>query len=261
MKQAIGIELDNNSSVIYYDNNNFNLKKNITVIVETNQGIQLGKVKKIRPLKEKEKLPKIIRISTKKDYQRYVKNKNESKEALKNAKNLVKKHNLNMNIIDAYYTFDRDKLIYRFTSESRVDFRTLAKELAAIYKVRIELRQIGARDKAKEISSLGICGQKLCCSSFLKELDTVSINMAKNQNLALNPTKINGACGRLMCCLKYEDENYKCAKKNFLKIGDKIETPNGEGTVIGLDILKQQYKVKTKNNNIIMVDKTNGNNK
>ncbi len=255
MKQSVGVEINGNNTIAYYDSTKFNLKKNITVIVETPQGPQFGTVKKINTQTQSEQLPKVIRISSKKDYQKYQKNCKDSSTALKKAKELVKKHELNMNIIDANYTFDRDKLIFRFTAESRIDFRNLAKVLAAIYKVRIELRQIGARDKAKEISGVGICGQKLCCSRFLKELDAVSINMAKNQNLALNPSKINGACGRLMCCLKYEDESYKCGKKCMLKIGDKIDTPNGEGTIIGLDILKQQYKVKTQNNNIIMVDK------
>ncbi len=255
MKQAVGVEINGSQTITYYDSTKFSLKKNITVIVETSQGPQFGIVKKLRPQTKSEHLPKIIRISSKKDYQRYLKNRKDADTALKKAKELVQKYKLNMNIIDANYTFDRDKLIFRFTAESRIDFRTLAKDLAALYKVRIELRQIGARDKAKEISGVGICGQKLCCSRFLKDLDAVSINMAKNQNLALNPSKINGACGRLMCCLKYEDEGYTCAKKCMLKIGDKIDTPNGEGTVIGLDILKQKYKVKTKDNTIVMVDK------
>ena len=148
-----------------------------------------------------------------------------------------------MSLIDANYTFDRDKLIIRFLADNRIDFRDLVKELASIYKVRIELRQIGVRDKAKEVSGCGICGQKLCCSRFLKDLDAVSITMAKNQNLSLNPNKINGVCGRLLCCLNYEDENYKECRKCLPEIGDKIKTEEGTGTVIGLDILSKSYTV------------------
>ena len=162
---------------------------------------------------------------------------------------------LNMKIIDASYTFDRDKLIFRFLADTRVDFRELAKELAAIYKLRIELRQIGVRDKAKEIGGCGLCGQKLCCSRFLKEIDTVSINMAKNQNLSLNPSKINGVCGRLLCCLKYEDSGYTECRKCMKKIGDSVKTEFGEGKIVGLEILKEQYKVEVPEHGIIMVDK------
>ena len=160
-----------------------------------------------------------------------------------------------MSLIDANYTFDRDKLIIRFLADNRIDFRDLVKEIASIYKVRIELRQIGVRDKAKEVSGCGICGQKLCCSRFLKDLETVSITMAKNQNLSLNPNKINGVCGRLLCCLKYEDEEYIKCRKHLPKIGDKMKTEAGEGTVIGLDILKQEYKVDVPNQGIVRVAK------
>lgn len=260
METAVGVALKKDGKIEYFNPNGYNLKENVTVIVETNQGLQFGKVVTLSNNINVKQLQKVIRISSKKDYQKHIKNLKEAQEALKKAKELVKQQNLNMNIIDATYTFDRDKLIFRFLSDNRVDFRNLAKELASIYKVRIELRQIGARDKAKEIGGYGPCGQKLCCARFLKELDAVSINMAKNQNIALNPSKINGSCGRLLCCLKYENENYTCAKKNMLKIGDKIKIENGEGTIIGLDILKQQYKVKTDSGSIIMVDKQNGSN-
>ena len=164
-----------------------------------------------------------------------------------------------MHIIDASYTFDRDKLIFRFFADNRIDFRELAKELASIYKVRIELRQIGIRDKAKEIGGYGPCGQKLCCARFLKDLNAVSINMAKNQNIALNPTKINGVCGRLMCCLKYEDENYEENRQHMKKIGDKIMTEHGEGTIISLEVLNQKYKVDVPNYGIVEVNKDESN--
>ena len=166
---------------------------------------------------------------------------------------------MNMHIIDASYTFDRDKLIFRFLSDTRIDFRELARELASIYKVRIELRQIGIRDKAKEVGGYGPCGQKLCCARFLQDLNAVSINMAKNQNIALNPSKINGVCGRLMCCLKYEEDTYECYKKDMKKIGDKINTEYGEGTITSLDILNQKYKVNVPEHGIIEVDKNESN--
>ena len=153
----------------------------------------------------------------------------------------------------------RDKLIFRFLADNRIDFRDLVKELASIYKVRIELRQIGVRDKAKEIGGYGPCGLKLCCARFLKDLNAVSINMAKNQNIALNPNKINGVCGRLMCCLKYEDETYTKCKNNMLKIGDKINTEYGEGTIINVDILKQKYTVNIPNYGTVEVDKNESN--
>lgn len=243
----------------YFDSNGFKLKKNVTVIVETDQGLQFGKVKnpnlKINPKTLKSELKSIIRISSKIDYQKHLKNLRDAKEVLERARELADKYELNMNVIDATYTFDRDKLLIRFLADNRVDFRDLVKELAYIYHARIELRQIGARDKAKEVSGCGICGQKLCCSRFLKELDTVSITSAKNQNLSLNPTKINGVCGRLLCCLKYEDEEYTRCRKCLPQIGDKVKTEVGEGTVVGLDILAQQYKVEVPNQGIVRIDK------
>lgn len=258
MIEVIGVTLKNNSRVYYFDPNKFKLKNGVTVIVETEQGLQFGKVKETTKIEEKSlksPLKKIIRISTKEDYRKHKKNLKDEKTALIKCKKIVEKKQIPMQIIDATYTFDRDKLIFRFLADGRVDFRELAKDLARVYKVRIELRQIGVRDKAKEVGGCGPCGQKLCCSRFLKELDTVSISMAKNQNIALNPSKINGVCGRLLCCLKYEDENYTCAKKCMLKIGDKINTEYGEGTVKGLDILNQQYKVEVPNHGIIRIDK------
>ena len=261
---VVGITFNDQKKVYYFDPSNYKLKPNITVIVETEQGLQFGKVVKtnikISADQLKGELKKIIRISSKDDFKKHLKNQRDAKEAIQKCKKLVKEHNLSMQIIDATYTFDRDKLIFRFIADSRVDFRALAKDLARIYKVRIELRQVGVRDKAKEIGGYGPCGQKICCARFLKDLDTVSINMAKNQNIALNPSKINGVCGRLLCCLKYEDSAYTCARKEMHKIGDKIETEHGVGTVQGLDILKQQYKVYVQNYGIVMVDKNNGSN-
>lgn len=259
MKDVVGITLNDNGRVYYFDPNKYKLKKNITVIVETDQGQQFGKVvQEQHQINEKDlrsPLKKVIRISSKEDYRKHIKNQKDAKEALKKCKKIVENKKLEMKLLDASYTFDRDKLIFRFLSDNRVDFRELAKELANIYKVRIELRQVGVRDKAKEVGGCGPCGQKLCCSRFLKDLDAVSINMAKNQNLSLNPSKINGVCGRLLCCLKYEDSEYKECRKCMLKIGDKIKTEYGEGEIIGLEILKQQYKVIVPDHGIVMVDK------
>ena len=258
MKEVVGISFEN-GRIYYFDPNGHKIKENITVIVETEQGQQFGTVKipllKIEEKKIKTPLKKIIRVSTKKDYNQYKKNLKEAKLAKEKCQEISDELNLNMKILDASYTFDRDKLLFRFLSDSRVDFRDLAKELAKIYKVRIELRQIGVRDKAKEVDGLGPCGRRLCCASFLKDLDTVSINMAKNQNISLNPSKINGACGRLMCCLKYEDECYTECRKNMKKIGDTVQTPHGQGTIQSLDILRQKYKVDVPNYGIVEVDK------
>ena len=262
MKEVVGVTFEE-GKVYYFDPNGHKLKENVTVIVETEQGLQFGTVKipliKIPETKIKTKLKKVIRISTKKDFNQYKRNKSDAKEAKKQCQIIADEQNLNMKIIDASYTFDRDKLIFRFLADNRVDFRELAKELAKIYKVRIELRQIGVRDKAKEVGGYGPCGRKLCCASFLKDLDTVSINMAKNQNIALNPTKINGACGRLMCCLKYEDECYSECRLKMKKIGDKIKTEYGEGIIQGLDILRQKYKVDVPEHGIVEVDKNESN--
>jgi len=148
-----------------------------------------------------------------------------------------------MNIIKAEYTFDKSQLIFNFVSEERVDFRELAKKLASIYHTRIELRQIGARDKAKEIGGVGVCGQNICCGRFLDHIEAISMNMAKNQNLALNPSKINGLCGRLLCCLQYEDENYQECSKGMPSVGQTIKTNNGDGKVISIDILNRKCKV------------------
>ena len=259
MTEVVEVIFKDNGRAYYFDPKDYKLKKNVTVIVETDQGLQFGKVKeanvKIDPKTLKSPLKEVVRISSKDDYKKHRKNIKDAKEALNKCREIVEEENLPMNIIDATYTFDRDKLIFRFLADNRVDFRDLVKKIASIYKVRIELRQIGVRDKAKEVGGCGICGQKLCCQRFLKDLDTVSISQAKNQNLSLNPSKINGVCGRLLCCLKYEDNNYTKCRKCLPKIGDKIKTEEGEGTVVGLDILKQQYKVDIPNKGIIRIDK------
>ncbi len=244
---VIGITIGNNNQVYYFSPNNLKLKENITVIVETERGLQFGKVAReaflIAENKVTTPLKKVLRIASKHDYLANKKNIRDANMALKKCKELVEKQNLTMQIIDCSYTFDRSQLMFRFLSESRVDFRALAKELASIYKTRIELRQVGVRDKAKEIGGIGPCGRPMCCSCFLNSFESVSISMAKNQNIALNQTKINGSCGRLLCCLKYEDENYATCRECLPKIGDVVTIEEGEGTVISLDILNRKYTV------------------
>ncbi len=251
MNEIVGIKFSKLDKIEYYYTNNLELKNNLNVIVETENGLRYGRVvTETHPIdkkKLKRKLNKVIRIASKQDYYNNQKNKKDEKEALKKCKSLVKEQELDMNIIDALYTHDREQLIFRFSSESRVDFRNLAKALASIYHTRIELRQLGVRDKAKEIGGIGPCGQKLCCARYLNDFESVSIGMAKNQDLALNPTKINGLCGRLLCCLKYEDETYKECRKNCPKVGQTIKTGKTEGKVVSVDVLKQKYKVETKN--------------
>jgi len=203
---------------------------------------------------DKGELKKVIRKSTKRDYLQHLNNLKDAKVAIKKCRELVSKNGLEMVIMDATYTFDRGQLIFRFIADERVDFRQLAKELGSFFKTRIELRQVGIRDKAKEIGGYGPCGRKMCCAAFLNEFDSVSINMAKNQNLALNPNKINGTCGRLMCCLKYEDENYQEYKKGLPELGKRVKTKEYEGKVVAVDIFSRTYKVLTDSNNIIEVE-------
>ena len=244
MKNIVGVDCTENGKIIYFSTEGFHIKKNVTVVVEIENSLQFGKVvTEEHPIDENNlqyKLGRIVRIATKKDYLKYKANEKDAQEALKKCRKLAKKHQLNINLLDARYTFDRDQLIFRFFSETRVDFRNLAKELASIYKVRIELRQIGVRDKAKEIGGIGSCGQELCCKRFLKDFDSVSISMAKDQNLALSPNKINGCCGRLLCCLKYENDVYKECRKELPKIGDRISTIQGEGTIVDINILDKK---------------------
>jgi len=233
----------------YYFNGEDIYNINDTVIVETEKGLQYGKINGIiEESSDSEKNKNIIRKATEEDEKRYYKLLKENKNALEKCRQFVKELNLNMNVISAEFTFEKEQLLFNFVSEERVDFRELAKKLASIYHTRIELRQIGARDKAKEVGGCGICGQKLCCTRFLDHIDAISMNMAKNQNLALNPSKINGVCGRLLCCLQYEDQNYVDAAKGLPNVGDTVKTLNGEGKVISVDILNRKCKVLVNGN-------------
>lgn len=258
MIEVVGVSFKKNGKVYYFSPNGIKVEKDDNVIVKTERGLQFGTVevanKEISSEQLTSALSNIVRIASKKDVEQNEKNIASSKEALSKCKELIEKYKLEMMVLDASYTFDRNQLLFTFIADSRVDFRKLAKDLANIYKTRIELRQVGVRDKAKEIGGYGSCGRPLCCSKFLCDFDSVSINMAKNQNIALNPTKINGCCGRLLCCLKYEDECYKELNKNLPKVGKKVKTDKGEGKVISVDVLKQKYRVSVPDNGIVEVD-------
>ena len=242
-----GVSFKDHGKVYYFNGQNLRIPLRVTVIVDTERGLQFGRV--VSKLKQtdmkldKESLKNIIRIATKKDYEQYLTNLKDAKEALGKAKEFSTDLDLQMNFIDASFTFDRKQLLFNFYADERVDFRELARKLASIYHTRIELRQVGARDKASNIGGVGICGRELCCSSFLSHMDSVSMSMAKNQNLALNPSKINGCCGRLLCCLAYEDEQYEECSNGMPSVGAVMETPYGTGTVISIDILNRRYKV------------------
>lgn len=255
--KVVGIKFKDNGKIYYFDPSGLQLHPNITVIVNTERGMQFGKIveisKEIDDNKIKTEIKPILRIASKSDYQKHLKNIDDAKNVVKKSRELIEKYDLNMQIIDAEFTFDRNQLFIRFLADNRVDFRNLAKELANIYKTRIELRQIGARDKAKEVSGFGMCGRKLCCSSFLEDMESVSINMAKNQGIALNPNKINGLCGRLLCCLKYEDDTYCRLKKGFPAMGAKVNTVSGIGKVVSINILKRLYRVDVPDVGIIEV--------
>ena len=227
-----------------------------TVLFNDEKGIFFGQVLDLIEDKDNQVVPKenyVIRVANKKDYNQYLINEKDAKNAIKKCRELVKKYNLNMSIIDAEYSFNRNQLYFKFTSNERVDFRQLAKELGTVFKTRIELRQIGIRDKAKEVGGLGVCGKQLCCKAFLKEFESVSISMAKNQSIALNPSKINGVCGRLLCCLKYEENVYEENIKKLPKIGSTIETKQGNAKVISRDILNMTIKVKYANDDILEI--------
>lgn len=234
--------------------NGYALKKGDYVIVDSDKGLFLGQVVSFRKEKDiKNNDYKIVRLATNSDKMQSLKNGKEADGALKEIKKISDKLSLEMSFVEAVFSLDRKRLYFSFISDSRVDFRELAKRLAQKYHTRIELRQIGVRDKAKKIGGIGPCGLLLCCNSFLSDFNSVSINMAKNQLLALNPSKINGSCGRLMCCLNYENDVYKEERKNLPKIGNIIQTKEGTGKVIDLDVFKKICKIELPNKTIVSV--------
>ncbi|GEL78277.1 PSP1 domain-containing protein [Tenuibacillus multivorans] len=248
MVEVIGVRFKQAGKIYYFDPGDLNMTTEDYVIVETVRGIEFGKVvianKKVDEEDVVLPLKKVIRIADDKDKLTISENKDKTEEAYQVCVQKIKEHELDMNLVDAEFTFDRNKIIFYFTAEGRVDFRELVKDLAAVFKTRIELRQIGVRDEAKMLGGIGPCGRMLCCSTFLGDFEPVSIKMAKDQNLSLNPAKISGLCGRLMCCLKYENDMYEDAKQELPDIGEVMTTSNGKGKVVGLNILEKLVQVE-----------------
>jgi cell fate regulator YaaT (PSP1 superfamily) len=248
MVKVVGVRFKEAGKIYYFDPGDLNIDLNSYVIVETARGVEYGKVvisnREVPDESIVAPLKKVIRIATAEDAKHAEENIRKEKEAFDICLQKIKDHNLDMKLVDVEYTFDNNKVLFYFTADGRVDFRELVKDLAAVFKTRIELRQIGVRDESKMMGGIGICGRVLCCNSFLGEFQPVSIKMAKEQGLSLNPTKISGACGRLMCCLKYEQEAYDSVLCRVPKIGAIVETPEGQGVVMEINVLKEIVKVK-----------------
>ncbi|MBQ6285285.1 MAG: stage 0 sporulation protein [Bacilli bacterium] len=252
--KCIGVEFKEKGKQYTFDINNLDINIGDDVIVETERGLQFGKaVVYYGEINDGKEHAKVLKVATKKDAEQNKKNIFEAAKALEKAQSLADELSLDMKFLESFYTFDRKQLVFQFLADNRVDFRELAKSLAAIYKTRIELRQVGVRDKAKEISGIGPCGRKLCCSNFLNDLDSVGIAQVKNQNLALNPSKINGLCGRLLCCLKFEDDLYTEFRRDLPEIGDTVKNGDDEGTVTSVDIPNRKYTFITEDGNKIEV--------
>lgn len=248
MKKIVGIRFKKLGKIYFFNPCDIEFEKGQSAIVETARGVELGEVaianriiddsKIIVPLKD------VIRLATEEDIKRYEENEKKSKEAYAVCEKKIQEHNLDMKLVDVEYTFDGTKLLFYFTADGRIDFRDLVKDLAAIYKTRIELRQIGVRDEVKMLGGYGMCGRELCCCNHLGDLNPVSIKMAKEQGLSLNPTKISGVCGRLMCCLKHEQEVYEEKLSRLPSVGSIVKTPEGKGTVEDVEVLREIIKVK-----------------
>ncbi len=248
MAEVIGVRFKEVGKVYYFDPDSHTLKKGDKVIVETARGIELGTVAAenhdvpeeeiVKPLK------KLLRVATKEDIKKAEENKAKEKSAFEICEKKIEKHQLDMKLVDIEYTFDGSKILFYFTADGRVDFRELVKDLAGVFHTRIELRQIGVRDESKMLGGLGICGRPFCCGSFLGDFQPVTVKMAKEQGLSLNPTKISGTCGRLMCCLKYEQDAYEHLLRITPKIGAIVDTPEGRGKVVDVNLLRGILKVQ-----------------
>ncbi|NLZ33917.1 MAG: stage 0 sporulation family protein [Clostridiales bacterium] len=250
MIEVVGVRFKKAGKIYYFDPNNLEINAGDFVIVETARGIEFGEcVIGIKEIPESDivaPLKSVIRVAEKEDIKKHKENKVKEKDALEICLKKVEEHGLNMKLIDVEYTFDNNKVIFYFTADGRVDFRELVKDLATIFKTRIELRQIGVRDEAKMLGGLGACGRTLCCSTFLGDFASVSIKMAKEQNLSLNPTKISGICGRLMCCLNYEQSTYEDIRQRLPKVGSIVRIDDIEGEVVSNSTVKESVKVKYK---------------
>ncbi len=248
MIKVVGVRFKKAGKIYYFDPADMNIQKDTYVVVETARGIEFGEcVIGIKEISEKDivaPLKSVLRIATEEDINKHFKNKDKEKDAFDICLKKIQEHELTMKLIDVEYTFDNNKVIFYFTADGRVDFRELVKDLATIFKTRIELRQIGVRDEAKMLGGLGPCGRPMCCSTFLGDFASVSIKMAKEQNLSLNPTKISGICGRLMCCLNYEQSTYEDIRKRMPKVGSIVKTSEGTGEVFSNNTVKESVKVK-----------------
>lgn len=257
MRNIIGVRFKKLGKIYFFNPKYLHVVKGDKVIVETAQGEEIGEVvipnRYVNDEKILEPLKKVIRIATYKDCKRYDECKKIEKEAFVTCQKKIKEHKLKMCLTDVECKFDGSKMLFYFTADGRIDFRELVKDLAAVYKTRIELRQIGVRDEVKRIGGNGVCGRELCCCAFLSDFETVSIKMAKEQNISLNPSKISGNCGRLMCCLKYEQEVYEEKLEKLPNIGAIVKTPEGQGEVEGIEPLKEIVKVKIKDGEIFKI--------
>lgn len=254
MIKVIGVRFRNAGKIYYFSPGKLEIKTGDHVIVETARGVEYGYVvlgnREVDDHKVVQPLKSVIRMANKDDENREMTNRKKEKDAFKICQEKIRKHSLNMKLIDVEYTFDNNKILFYFTADGRIDFRELVKDLASVFKTRIELRQVGVRDETKIVGGIGICGRPLCCHSYLSEFIPVSIKMAKEQNLSLNPTKISGVCGRLMCCLKNEEETYEYLNSKLPNVGDYVTTDDGlKGEVQSVSVLRQMVKV------IVTVDK------
>ena len=248
MSEVVGVRFKEVGKVYYFDPDGFKLKKGDRVIVETARGVECGEIAMdnrdvsddeiVKPLK------KLLRVATKEDLDKVAENKKKEKSAFEICEKKIAKHNLDMKLVDIEYTFDNSKILFYFTADGRVDFRELVKDLASVFHTRIELRQIGVRDESKMLGGIGICGRPFCCGTFLGDFQPVTVKMAKEQGLSLNPTKISGTCGRLMCCLKYEQDAYEHLLRITPKIGAIVETPEGRGRVVDMNLLRGNLKIQ-----------------
>lgn len=248
MVKVIGVRFRTAGKIYFFSPGQFDIKQGDNVIVETARGVEFGRVvsgvKEVAEEDVIQPLKSVIRIATEQDQKVVNKNKQKEKEAFKICLEKIRKHGLEMKLIDVEYTFDGNKILFYFTADGRIDFRELVKDLAAVFRTRIELRQIGVRDETKIRGGIGICGRPLCCSTYLTEFSAVSIKMAKEQNLSLNPTKISGVCGRLMCCLKHEQDTYEYLNEKLPNVGDFVRTVDGnKGEVMSVNVLRQKVKI------------------
>jgi cell fate regulator YaaT (PSP1 superfamily) len=259
MKKVTGIRFKKSGKIYFFDPSELQLETGMNVIVDTAMGEEYGEVaialKDVKDEDVAEPLKKVVRIVTEKDRKMYIENKAKEPEARTIFEEKVKKHDLKMKLVDVEYKFDGSKVIFYFTADGRIDFRELVKDLASVFRTRIELRQIGVRDEIRRVGGCGVCGRTLCCATFLGNFETVSIKMAKEQNISLNPSKISGNCGRLMCCLKYEECVYAEKLKRLPKVGAIVKTEDGTGEVVSVETLKEKIRVKFKENDDVFFKK------